>query len=555
MKNDKNNTEQFKEQFKEKLEKVYFVVSEIPKNTDVAKYFEVMNSRGKQLEQHQVLKARFLELLKDDKEYDYAKIWDFCSDMNYYLEDIIYYNLPSEKRKENKIIEIRKDLLNININQQDILKNYFKNNGNDSGKNSNGKNNDKENISLGEILKSSVNNQSTQKDSSIPDGKEVNSIVKFSTFLLHTLRVFLHQNPNINYDIENKFSLDDKKLLEVFANKDKTKLFFSNSDEAKKFLLFLLKMRILFDYFIFKRSIKPATGEEDIKLKKIADENKEKPYTLQETDRALMNLQLLFSFTSPNYLQQEWLTPTLNFLHKELKNGYSISVYETLKSFLEDLDRNLAIKRFQENTNLKDVFDKTLENPKYKNNIPENLKLEDILNRGTSTEHYWFYKLEYLLWKKSDEYFKKAKFATPFKETKNKFEYKNIDKLYRLTRKNSIEHIWPQSKANENGWSQKSEENECQKKCHINCFGNLALISSHLNSKLIDKDFEEKREDIQKQLKNGTIESLKMLLVYSAYEEWTPDNCKKHHQKMINLLKENLNTNEQVQNSKYCEKT
>ena len=70
--------------------KIAFGITAIPEGTDVARYFEVMNSRGKQLEQHQVLKARFLEKLKGETEIDYAKIWDYCSDMSVLLEDLIY---------------------------------------------------------------------------------------------------------------------------------------------------------------------------------------------------------------------------------------------------------------------------------------------------------------------------------------------------------------------------------------------------------------------------------------------------------------------------------
>ncbi|GIV41354.1 MAG: hypothetical protein KatS3mg034_0668 [Vicingaceae bacterium] len=342
------------------------------------------------------------------------------------------------------------------------------------------------------------------------------------------------------------FSLDDKKLLEVFGNGDKNKLFFKgNSEIAKKFILFLLKMRILFDYFIFKRSVKSTTGEEDIKLRKIKIKNDK--YELGELDRELINLQLLFSFTSPNYLQQEWLTPTLGYLYENLKNGFNEDIYNELKTFLENLDRNLAIERLKDNPDLKKVFDKTLEEPNHQNTLSNskekdnkqiknelNENLNENLNRGTATEHYWFYKLEYLLWKNSKDKFNQIK--PPFKN----FDYSNIKEKYRLTRKNSIEHIHPQSKTNENEWTQNNNENNCEKKCHIDCFGNLALISSHLNSKLIDKSFENKKVYIQEQLNNGTIESLKMLLVYSKYEKWTHVECEEHHNEMIELLLNSL---------------
>ena len=62
-----------------------------------------------------------------------------------------------------------------------------------------------------------------------------------------------------------------------------------------------------------------------------------------------------------------------------------------------------------------------------------------------------------------------------------------------------------------------------------------------MNSALNAQEDYNKRHDIQKQLDNGTIESLKMILLYSKYEEWTPKNCNKHQIEMINLLIGDLN--------------
>ena len=136
------------------------------------------------------------------------------------------------------------------------------------------------------------------------------------------------------------------------------------------------------------------------------------------------------------------------------------------------------------------------ENKRYifNNEIDENIKKELLLffretglkdffenkaqiNSGTSTPHYWFYKLDYLLWKNNDLW-KDLK----YKFTKNdRFAYALIKTKFRLSRLNSIEHIHPQSKKED--WKDYSVDN----------FGNLALISNHMNSALIDKDNENKK--------------------------------------------------------------
>ena len=55
----------------------------VPKDTDLNHYFEIMNSRGEQLEKHEVLKARLMNVLTEpNKRAAFAKIWDACADMS-----------------------------------------------------------------------------------------------------------------------------------------------------------------------------------------------------------------------------------------------------------------------------------------------------------------------------------------------------------------------------------------------------------------------------------------------------------------------------------------
>ena len=121
-----------------------------------------------------------------------------------------------------------------------------------------------------------------------------------------------------------------------------------------------------------------------------------------------------------------------------------------------------------------------------------------------------------------------------------KFQYKNIVNSFRLSRLNSIEHIFPQNKKDD--WRNNDEKScgDCPKACaeRIDCFGNLALISQHFNSALSD-DSENKKENIQRQLNRGTIESLKMLIYYSninASSDMTVKYCQEHQEQMIDFL-------------------
>ncbi|EAK0445349.1 DUF262 domain-containing protein, partial [Campylobacter lari] len=86
----------FKENIKENIKEfsdfiynnVKFVFVELDQNTDLNRFFIRMNNRGKQLEKHEILKARLLSKFNDEdksKRTLYAHIWDICSQMDNYI--------------------------------------------------------------------------------------------------------------------------------------------------------------------------------------------------------------------------------------------------------------------------------------------------------------------------------------------------------------------------------------------------------------------------------------------------------------------------------------
>jgi len=116
-----------------------------------------------------------------------------------------------------------------------------------------------------------------------------------------------------------------------------------------------------------------------------------------------------------------------------------------------------------------------------------------------------------------------------------------------LKRLNSIEHIFPQSKKSE--W-EKIENGQCgdcpnENENIIDCFGNLALISAHMNGSLSD-DSVNKKLKIKEQLNRGTIESLKMIHFYTMIEPKADpikylEVCSKHQETLKNLLIMDIN--------------
>lgn len=478
----------------------------LPDGIDIVKYFEVMNNRGKQLEKHQVLKAKLLEVIsKDTSKSDninYAKIWDYCSNMNVYIEDSIYYGdlNKDEKDVEKNAREPLKEFLFKSkipkyFSAQEVVVS----------------------LSINDILKPEKKDDTSNRKEEFYVRKEYGSIVKFPIFIMQVFKIFIAKGKDKKLKDINDLVVNDRYLIDFFYDENKQFLF--NCDMSKAFIVFLFKMRILYDYFIFKRD------DNDTPLLNIT----RNIFTSQKQDeiKNILMLQLLFNFTAPQRIAQDWLAVALSWLDKNFDQK---DVYNLFSQELEKFDRTMALERLTDNKNLTGLVNNYLINNNKASNFDEaNFEKKSQLNSGTATAHYWFYKLDYLLWK-NDSIWKDLE----YKFTENdKFKYTLIKTKFRLSRLNSIEHIYPQSK--EVDW-----QNPNNNYTNIDKFGNLALISNHMNSALIDKDNENKKLKIQEQLNNGTIESLKMVLIYSKYEEWTPENCNKHQTEMINLLIEDL---------------
>jgi hypothetical protein len=125
---------------------------------------------------------------------------------------------------------------------------------------------------------------------------------------------------------------------------------------------------------------------------------------------------------------------------------------------------------------------------------------------GVNFAHYWFYKLEFVLWYLGE---------------------KNTDtwKKFRLTAKSSVEHISPQTPT-------ERDDNRVEDTLHH--FGNLALVSRSLNSEFGNLPFNEKRQRFRNNNKLS-MDSLKMDLIYEN-ERWNDVLAMEHQRKMIECL-------------------
>lgn len=220
------------------LNKVHIIHYVVPKDIDLNHYFEVMNSRGEQLEKHEIIKARLIEKIGNSAPDDnlnrllLSKIWETCSDMNSYVQqnfakiklvkrsDIFGDNLNEFKPKDFDSI-IPKNIVSTTVGNE-----FEENN---------------EQLSLVKILEKSKDPLKETRDDVELKNKFL-PVIDFPNFLLVVLKVtylLIGNHKKLN-------SLDDKDLLDAFndyfdsdAGENKIKLFIYN----------LLKCRFFLDNF------------------------------------------------------------------------------------------------------------------------------------------------------------------------------------------------------------------------------------------------------------------------------------------------------------------
>lgn len=264
-----------KESFIKKLAKVIVYRIEVPENTDLNRYFEIMNTRGEQLEQHDILKATLMSYLSDDSEKGlFAKIWDACSDMTGYVQ--MHF--------------ISKN----NVVREAIFGSEW------NGMPSNRWHKYKKAISgstqetTGHTIRDLIDkNFKVEDDEGYVDGDvrvRFESVIEFPYFLLHTLKVYISLHGVVHENSTSKVVdelLDDKKLLDAF-NRVVTwgitkngKIAHNKEKFTRSFIVCLLRTRYLFDKYIVKREYANDNADGEWSLKSLyvsGQQSKKKAY-------------------------------------------------------------------------------------------------------------------------------------------------------------------------------------------------------------------------------------------------------------------------------------
>lgn len=467
--------------FIERLMSVILYRIEVPEHTDLNRYFEIMNTRGEQLEQHDILKAQLMRYLSNRREQEFfSRVWNACSDMTGYVQ----MHLAKEEREKifgsgwnDEPSEDWDDYEGCLDMEQ----------GGDHK------------VLIKSIIKPSF--EVEVSDGKLEDDKtkiRFESIIGFPHFLLHVLRVFLSVE-SISMDEEKVLGslLDDKCLLNDFnevisyGRMEGKRIKDNKGEFARRFIVFLLRSRFLFDQFIIKResigddqdgrwSLKElrTSGAGSAKKPYYADTSLryksewEKTYAPRNKECLMIQSALRVSYTSPKVMH--WITELLVWLFNN---------NETERYKLTDEAERIAAEAVMEN--FLDLGNYEL---------------------GVQTPHVVFNYLDYLLWKEDKEKYKDFV-----------FEFRN-----------SVEHWYPQhpSEGTFEAWD------------GIDTFGNLCIISRSVNSKFSNLSPESKMKSYKKMVQKGSLKLRIMgdIIEGSSSEKWRQSACAKHEEEMIRLL-------------------
>ena len=465
---------------------VQWVNNIVPAQMDLNRLFATMNTAGVQLEQSDILKAKLFKHIKLDKA-KYDAMWVACEHMENYFERNVRKVFPDVDwntiEPDNLAVFDKKVFSYPELQEQSDEENGYSIQ------------------ELSQILANSnaphnLEPQTFETYDLDIETTYCRSIIKFPLFLIHAYRIYLALNDKS--DIEPRLHSD--RLLEIF-----NPLIHSDETTVKAFIEMLWQVRYQFDAWVVKWVERDDSSETHLSL----TYQSRGQYYINRTPKeinALTLLQSVRNFTGERSAQY-WVTP---FIAELIKNKVSIKREKKALALLERIDNRMSLAACsQKDASFKQA--KSKKPPRIQWFEQEKYFTEA---NGTSFEHYWFQKLEYLLWKQ----------INVSKSSLSNSELKKFMK-YRITSKNSVEHVHPQ---NDEYRSKLPDD-------ILNAFGNLVLLSPGENSSYSNQDVDKKKIDFERK---PHFDSLKLREVFlqKANMSWNKTKIEEHQKKMIDLL-------------------
>ena len=441
------------------FDKVIIFRSLLPNDLDLNLYFERFNSRGEQLEAHEILKAQMMAKFGEDQEMaqKFARIWAACAEFDKpVLKAFQIRSRPNNPDEEGEKIFGREYA---NFKLQEVF--------------------DKIGVDKLEIksLLEAISEDKSERGRAVSKESDISNyttVIDFPTFLFQVFFIM---------EGSNETTFDDKKLLKIFEIERRDR------EWVQQFGQLLLTMKHIFDTLIVKNAQLENETEWQIKCGQYEtyqrNENGGWKYvrinfqknTFDNLNKNIILLQSMFAVTFTANRDSRWLYEILQFLfnHIEELNDQEFGV--RFKEFLEGMAVRYAEERlFTEDESIKKYGD-----------IPV----------------YAFNFVDYVLWKNRSD----------LKEKYSSVEFEAFKFAYRR----SIEHWFPQNPNGHDGESQLPAEflHSFGNLCIITDSQNSKFGNSYPESKLTQW----KREDI---FKRQSLK-LQIMAAITEKTEWKSD--------------------------------
>lgn len=515
------------------LNKVHIIHYRVPKDMDLNHYFEVMNSRGEQLEKHEIIKAKLSNQLTgdDDAMQKFSRIWEACSDMGFYIQQKLPDINVFGKTMEDFVIESFDEFPSSNVGSSSSL--GMK--------------------TISELLYSPI--RMIDKYGEFDNNDHFQPIIDFPNFLLIVLKITrLRNEDNFN---PLSFTLDDKELIKEFDEVNLTPKF------VKNFAYNLLMAKYFLDNYV----IHHANGED-----RVIENPWKLQYYYKKSNKAAYLKDLYEDSKVQNEVIQLLSMFEVAFTPKQRKNYLFYCLYHLfedrdLNNYLEFL-RRLADKYFfdvyLDASKLNDInqpkpnsFDEAIIS-----NGKLNVELEEVDRNfdyiypvgSYNIPLYVFNYTDYKLWRKYAEELRGNKEK---KGSRNRieffsslgcsdFELDPFKNFYFSRTRKSLEHYYPQAKAGDNMPISTQD---------INRFGNFAMIGSDANSSGSNwNPIDKKNRYLDTKSNQVSVASLKFRIMLQKCQdnydagikddntkrpfglEWNVNDMEDHQKKMLGIV-------------------
>ena len=525
----------FKYYFQNKVHIIHYLV---PRNIDLNRYFEIMNSRGEQLEKHEIVKANLMAVLQDPADRSrFNRIWECCSDMSLYIQQKYPEARIFGENLDQFVSKSFKDLPADDVKQQSS-------------------------ISIESLLAPGAGSQEGKPDYDEEQLDAFQPIIDFSNFLLIVLKLTrIREEEDF---APASFNLDDKELLNEFGKISLDEVF------VKRFGYNLLKAKFLLDNYMVHHSKEEDRVENNPwKLQRWQRDRRKKGYLKNlvpedDTQTELQHLLSMFEVSFTARQRKNYLFYCLLYLFDLPSYAERIRYLKWYCWFVKGLAdkyfRNvyLVSDRLNEiNTPLPGSFDDVIlqEGKVNTGDLADTGEKEFTAIYGDGAEKsrgiplFVFNYLDYKLWR---SYALKLRGEGKKRGSKERrvffeelgcsdFDLKVFDQFYFSRTRRSLEHYYPQ--ANVNGLDVAPDENQ------INCLGNYAMIGSEANSSGSNWSPKTKLDhylDPSGKIRQISVASIKFMIMMQKCKdnqerrepglEWVFEDIKDHQERMLKML-------------------